>query len=180
MRKTLYALSLLLVASAAHSADFSIGLSNTAIAVDYTSAPIGKGLEFTLGGLHHVDNGNVGTFGMQVSQQVNQTFKVTLGGKAVGVFNDTKNVSALALGGEVDMAMPAIPKIHLAGHAWLAPGVTSSSGAKNFQDLRVSVGYHVLNNAEIYVAYRHIQIDYDKYGERKIEDGPLFGLKMYF
>lgn len=180
MRKTLYALSLLLVASTSHAADFGIGLSNTAVAADYTSAPAGQGLEFTVSGLRNTERGSLISAGMQVSQQVNPTFKVSVGGKLVGVFNSTRDASALALGGRVDMTMPNNPNIHVGVHGWFAPTVTSFNDSKNFRDLGASVGYRVMDNAEIFAAYRFVRINYDHLDARTIEDGPLFGLKMSF
>jgi hypothetical protein len=180
MRKALYALSLLTAASAAHAADFTLALSNKTVAAEFTSQPIGQGLEFTLGGLHHTDNGNVGTAGMQVSQQVNNDLKVSLGGKLFFVQNDTKDASALALGGQVDMALPNVPQVHLGLHGWFAPKVTSFNGSKNVQDWGASISYRVLSNAEVFAAYRHVRIDYESEGGLKIQNGPLLGMKLFF
>lgn len=181
MRKVASVLGFVVFASATtQAADFSIGLSNETAAVDFTSAAIGNGLEFTVGGLHHVDNGNMASAGLQVSQQVNKSFKASVGGKVVGVFNDYKNSTALALGGAVDVEVPNIPKLHIGAQAWLAPAVTSSHDTRNYQDLSVSVGYRLLNNAEVYAAYRNVSIDYDKKANLDIYDGPVFGLKMFF
>jgi hypothetical protein len=180
MRKSLFALSLFLVTSAVHAADFKLGLSNTTVAADFTSQAIGQGLEFTLGGLHNSGNGSLGTMGMQVSQQVNEGFKVSVGGKLLGVTNDFKDASALALGGEIDLAVPSLRALHFGVHGWFAPTVTSSSGTKTMQDIGASMAYRVLINAEVFAAYRRVQVDYESIGSQTLQSGPLFGMKLLF
>jgi hypothetical protein len=180
MRKSLLALSLLLITSVAHAADFKLGLSNTTVAADFTSQAIGQGLEFTLGGLRNTDNGSLASAGMQVSQQVNEAFKVSVGGKLFAVMNDVKDISALALGGEIDFAVPRLPVLHFGVHGWFAPTVTSSSGTKTMQDVGASIAYRVLNNAEVFAAYRRVQIDYESLGSQTLQSGALIGMKLLF
>lgn len=180
MRKALFALSLLTAASFAHAADFKLALSNKTVAADFTSQPIGQGLELTLGGLHHTDNGNVGTAGMQVTQQVNNDLNVSLGGKLYFVQNDTRDASALALGGQVDMALPNVSQIHVGLHGWFAPKVTSFNGTNNVQDFGAFISYRVLSNAEVFAAYRHLRIDYERESDLKIQNGALLGMKLFF
>lgn len=180
MRKALYALSLLAAAPFAHAADISLGVSNKALAADFTSQPIGHGLEFTVGGLHHSENGNVGTTGLQVSQQINSSFTASLGGKAYFIQNDTRNASAIALGGLVDMAVPTLPQIHFGAHGWYAPSVTSFNNTNSVQDLGAFVSYRVLSNGEVFAAYRHVRVDYEREGGLTIQNGVLFGMKLVF
>jgi hypothetical protein len=180
MRKALYALGLLAATSVVHAADFKLALSNKTVAADFTSQPIGQGLEFTLGGLHHTDHGNLFTTGLQVSQQVNPSLSASVGGKLFFVQNDTRNASALALGGQVDMALPNLSQIRLGAHGWYAPRVTSFNGTRNVQDFGAFVSYRVLSNAEVFAAYRHVRIDYEREGGLTIQNGPLFGMKLFF
>ena len=180
MRTALSALGLLLAAPLTHAADASLALSNKTVAVDYTSQPIGQGLEMTAGFLHHSDNGNLGSFGLQASQQVNPGLAASVGGKLVFIQNDVKNAWALALGGQVDWAVPSVPQLHVGAHAWYAPGVTSFNGADNLHDIGASVSYRVLNNAEVFAAYRRVRVDYDQKGGKTVQSGPLFGMKLFF
>lgn len=180
MRKALYALSLLTAATATNAADISLALSNKTIAADFTSQQIGQGLEFTLGGLHHTDNGNVFTSGMQVSQQVNDSLSVSLGGKFFFLQNDVKNVSALALGGQVDWALPGLPQLHVGMHGWYAPKVTSFNSTKNVQDYGAFISYRVLSNAEVFASYRRVRINYETERDFTMQSGALVGMKLFF
>jgi hypothetical protein len=181
MWKKLCIVSLLFLASTSQASDLSIGLSNKALSVDYTSSTANKeGLEFTAGVLHNVDNGNVFNVGAQVSSQINPSTKAALGGKVIAVFNDVKDATGLALGGQFQMALLNSPKIQFGAHAWYAPDVTTTSGAKNFKDYGASLGYQVMSNGEVFVAYRYVRMDYNTRGNLKIEEGPLVGLKMSF
>ena len=180
MRKALSALGLMLAVPFAHAADASLGLSNKTIDIEATSQPIGQGLELTGGWLHHSDNGNVGTFGLQVSQQVQEGLDASLGGKLFFVENDIRNAWALALGGRVDWALPALSQVHFGLHAWYSPSVTTYHGAKNLYDIGTSVSYRVLSNAEVFAAWKRVRIDYDAQGGKTIQSGPLFGVKLVF
>ncbi|MBC7992722.1 MAG: hypothetical protein H7Z15_05700 [Rhizobacter sp.] len=180
MRNTLFGLSLLIAASAAQAADFKLALSNKVIAADFTSPQIGQGLEFTLGGLHHTDNGNVFTSGIQVSQQVNSGLSAGLGGKMFFVQNDVKNASALALGGQFDWALPGLPQVHVGAHGWFAPQVTSFNDSKNLQDIGAFVSYRVLSNAEVFASYRRVRIDFENRDGVTVQSGALFGMKLFF
>jgi hypothetical protein len=180
MRKALYALSLLAAAPFAQAADVSLALSNKTVAADFTSVSIGQGLEFTLGGLHHTDHGNVFTSGMQVSQQINRGLTAGLGGKAYFIQNDTRNAAAIALGGQADMAVPTLPQIHFGGHGWFAPKVTSFNGTNNVQDVGAFISYRLLSNAEVFAAYRNLRIHYESEGTLTIQNGVLLGMKLFF
>jgi hypothetical protein len=180
MRKLLCVLSLLTAASATQAADVKLALSNKVIAADYTSPQIGQGLEFTLGGLHHTDNGNLFTSGIQVSQQVNNSLTVGLGGKLFFVQNDVKNASALALGGQFDVALPNLPQVHVGAHGWFAPRVTSFNDSKNLQDVGAFISYRVLSNAEVFASYRRVRIDYENRDSATLQNGALFGMKLFF
>jgi YfaZ precursor len=180
MRIALFALALTVAAPFAQAADISLGLSNKTIDLNATSQPIGQGLEMIGGYLHRSKSGNVASFGLQVSQQVQQGLDASLGGKFVFVESDIRNVWALALGGTVDFALPPLPQLHLGLHAWYAPNVTTFNKANNLYDVGTSVSYRVLANAEVFAAWRRIRVDYENVGSRSVQSGPLFGMKLIF
>jgi hypothetical protein len=180
MRKALCTLGLLLAAPLTHAADISLALNNKTLAGDFTSQPIGQGLGVTAGWLHHADNGDVGTLGLQVSQQVGDGIEGRLGGKLYFVQNDTRNASALALGGQLDFVVPSIPKLRVGLHLWYAPQVTSFNGADNLDDIGVSVSYRAMSNAEVFAAYRRVHVDYDREGGKTVQSGPLVGMRLFF
>jgi hypothetical protein len=180
MRQALTALALLLAAPLSHAADVSLGLSNQTVAGDYTSQPIGQGLHLTLGGLHQSDNGSLATVGLQVSQPINPGLEVSLGGKLLFVQHDIRSAAALALGGQVDMAMAGLSQLHFGLHGWYAPGVTSFNDTNHVYDMGVSVAYRVLSNAEVFASYRRVRIHFEREGGQTIQSGPLFGVKLFF
>ena len=58
--------------------------------------------------------------------------------------------------------------------------MTSSSGTKTMQDIGASMAYRVLINAEVFAAYRRVQVDYESMGSQTLQSGPLFGMKLLF
>lgn len=184
MRKFLFTLSLLVLTATAHASDFGIALSDKAIALDYTGRAQDKSLEFTMGWLHHMDNGDVATAGIQVSQKLDKNARVNIGMKGVGIFNDFRNASALALGGGLNLNIPAAPKLYVGVSGWFAPNVTSFNGASSYQDFGGELGYQIINNAAVFVGYRFSKIKYDKDKYNNVgvtmQDGPLVGLRLTF
>lgn len=180
MRKALSALALILAAPLAHAADVSLGLSNKTISVDLTSPPVGSGLVMTAGYLHHADNGNVGSVGLQVSQKIQPGLEAGLGGKLIFVENDIRNAWALALGGQIDWAFPTVPALHLGAHGWYSPNVTTYHDTKNIYDIGTSVSYRLLTNGEVFLAWRRIHVDYEVQRDKAIQSGPLIGMKLIF
>ena len=75
---------------------------------------------------------------------------------------------------------PAVPKLSVGLHLWYAPQITSFNGADNFDDIGVSVAYRAMSNAEVFAAYRRVQVDYDREGGRTLHSGPLLGLRLFF
>lgn len=180
MRKALSTLCLLVAASASQAADFSIGLSNSTIALDYTSPRMGQGLEVPLGWLRCAGNGNLLSLGMQVSQQINPAFKAAVGAKLFGIFSETKDSPALALGGQVELAIPNVPNLYTVMHLWYAPTATIADGAKHFMDVGVSLRYRVMANAEMFIGYRSAQMKLEKASAVVVQNGAVFGLRMLF
>ncbi len=181
MRKYFIALALLTTGAAAQAADLGIALSDNTVVLDYTGRARDKSLDFTLDWLHHTDNGDVVSGGVQVSQNLDKNLNVAVGLKAVGVFNDYDNASALALGGRIDLAVPAAPRLHFIMNGWIAPGVVSFSGARSYQDFGAALSYQVIDNASVFVGYRYAKVKYDdlKTGI-EMQDGALIGLRMNF
>lgn len=181
MRKSLIALALVGASAFTQAADLGIGLSDDSIVLDYTGRARDKSLEFTLDWLHHTDNGDVVSGGIQVSQNIDKNLYVAVGAKAVGIFNDYDNASAVALGGTVDLAVPPVPKLHLVLNGWIAPSVVSFSGARSYQDFSAEVNYRIIDNASIFAGYRHAKVKYDDLRSGiEMHDGPLIGLRMHF
>lgn len=180
MRTSLYALSLLLVATASQASDLAIGLSNKSVSLDFAGAIPSSALQFTMSGLHHVDEGNIAAAGVQVSQKIDRNVDAAVGAKGVAIFNDTKNASALALGGSVDVAVPMVQKLYIGAHAWVAPNVVSYGGATNYRDLGATASLRLMTNASVFLGYRYVRVSYENYSDRVIQDGVVGGIKLFF
>ncbi len=181
MRKYFIALAFLTLGATAQAADLGIALSDDTIVVDYNGRARDKSLEFTLEWLHHTDNGDLASGGIQVSQKLDKNLAVAVGARAVGIFNDYDDASALALGGEVDLAVPAAPRLHFIANAWVAPAVVSFSGARSYRDFSATLGYQIIDNASIFVGYRYAKVKYDNLRSGiEMQDGALVGLRMNF
>lgn len=180
MRKIVCILGLFLAATAAQASDLSIGLSDKMVSLDFTGATKNSALQMNMGGLHHEDNGQIATLGVQVSQKVNRDVEASIGFKGVGIFNDYKNASAIALGGTVDFALPMVQKLYLGAHGWYAPSVVTYNHAENFRDFGANLNLRLLDNAAVFVGYRYVRVNYEKNVDLRIFEGAQAGIKLIF
>jgi hypothetical protein len=180
MQKTISLLGLCLAATAVQAADLSIALSDKMVSLDYVGPTQNGSLQMNMGGLHHSDNGDMASLGVQVSQSVNPQVQASVGFKGVGLFNDRKNSAVIALGGSVNAALPMVPKLYLGAHAWFAPSVVSFNQVKNFRDVGAQLSYRLLDNAALFVGYRHVQVNYDNSVNLKLFKGAQAGLQLTF
>ncbi len=180
MQKTISLLGLCLAVTTVQASDLSIALSDKTVSLDYVGATQNGTLQMNMGGLHHSDNGDMASLGVQVSQSVNPQVQASVGFKGVGLFNDHKNSAVIALGGSVNAALPMVPKLYLGAHAWYAPSVVSFNQVKNFRDVGAQLSYRLLDNAALFVGYRYVQVNYDKQVNMKLFKGTQAGIQLTF
>lgn len=174
----LAAIGLALSASAlADQVDF--GLNNDAFSLRYSSARVSGTASIDGDWYHHIKLGNVASAGFKIDQYRGFD-RYSLGGKFVVVSNDWDDASALAIGGSLSVALPGEPRVRFGGHAWFAPAVTSFGGADGLVDLEARVGYRVLDRGEVYLAYRYIDVGYEKHSDLRVEDGLMVGMQLTF
>lgn len=174
----LAAIGLAVSASAcADQVDFA--LNNDAFSAAYSSSRTGGTSSIDGGWYHHTKRGNVFDLGLKIDQyRGNDSY--SLGGKAVMITNDLDDAAALALGGAFSLALPGEPRVRFGGHAWFAPAVTSFNGADGFSDIELRAGYRVLDRGEVFLAYRYINVNYERHHDLKVQDGVMIGMQLSF
>ena len=143
--------------------------------------PIRSRRQFSAGILHHQDDGNLVTFGLNAVdvRHKGSPFKIGVGGKLYAYFHDKSDSGALAVGGFVRYTPPALAGLGFAGHVYYAPGVLSFHTTDNLVDLGLRVEYRLLPTALVYLGYRFVEASDDDVDLEITKAGHL-GLRINF
>jgi len=159
-----------------------LSLNNDFAGLEYDATKVGSGLHIVTGVLHHEEDGDVASLGLNVvdvrSQQSHAY--IGIGGKIYGYMTDEEDSGALAVGGFVRYMPPVLNGLGFAGHVYYAPKVTSFNETENFADLAARVEYKLLPTAKIYLGYRFIQANEPNDVEIEIIKAGHFGLRVDF
>jgi len=174
---------------AAEALDFSI--SDHAAKLLFSSSIPGNDLSWSIEGLHFEDNGssaNIIGAGAYVAGRSNaSTARQTagLGGKAIIVSAEGADTgSGFALGGYIRHTLRQANLISLRGEAFVAPNIIAFQGMSSYLEFSGRVEYQLLDQANIYLGYRHVRanLEFDNgfEGKYEFEDGVMAGVNILF
>lgn len=152
-------LCVLLSSSVFAGGSLDLSVNDDTASLEYDATRMGTPLHISTGVLHHESDGNLVTFGLNAVDVRNQgsPFKIGIGGKLYGYFNDVNDGGALGVGGFVRYMPAELAGLGLAGHAYYAPGVLSFGDTDNMVDLGLRIEYKLLPTALVYLGYRFVE-----------------------
>lgn len=176
------ALAMTVTASASASElDFNIG--DESVNAQVSVAPTGQQLDFGFGYIYqkggtHVANLDVHARGRTVLGNLPTTVGIGLQGSAYD--EGPVDGGALALGGYAQVQIPSVPGLSVRAGLHFAPSITSFGDSDNFFRWEASVGYRLIQHADVYLGYRQVKTN--------LEDGPnitltediLVGFRLLF
>jgi len=165
-----------------------INLSGDAAEISYIRPLNNDGLEAGGGLLHHDDDGDIFTADFHLVDRPEpgrNALVLGIGGKLPVVMDDLRDAdgAALAIGGKLRWTLPEYNRIGVAGSAYYAPSATSVSDVDGYQEYRIQGEFRLLEEADVYVGYRGIELSYDgdEFGaDRDFEDGVYAGFNIDF
>lgn len=174
--------SLAMTSSVWAGGSLDLSINNDFAGLEYDATKVGSGLHVVTGVLHHEEDGDLASIGLNVvdvrSQQSN--VYIGVGGKIYGYLTDEEDSGALAIGGFARYMPPALMGLGFAGHVYYAPKVTSFNETENFADLGARLEYKLLPTAKVYLGYRYIQANEPNDVEIEILKSGHFGLRVDF
>lgn len=188
LSRHLVALSLIAASNTALADTFDINLRDTAAQFQYSAAmgtsTLGKS-SMHIGYLYtsHSNSNSYADFGMLVKDEVSPNtpgLSVGVGVKGVLAKASTKSATAVALGGLVHYAPPAIPKVGLVASAYWSPNILTFGDADRTVETGMRVEYEVIPQATAYVGYRKINLGLKSTGDAKLEEGMHIGVRLSF
>lgn len=104
------------------------------------------------------------------------SFRTHLGGKVFWLEGEKNNdARGIAIGGAVDAYLA--PKVFLVLSAHYAPDILTGGDFDNFIDYGLRLSYQVLDNASVFIGYRYIEAEKDKF-EYEAFDGGFAGFRF--
>ena len=93
---------------------------------------------------------------------------------------DGADAGAIAVGGKIHYAPPALRGVGFGANAYYAPKVTSFSDAEGFTEYNLLVDYQLMPQALLYLGYREIRTDIENAGWVDVDDGGYLGVQFRF
>lgn len=166
--------------SALAGGSVDLSLNNDSVRFEYDATKIGSGLHISAGVLHHVDDGDVLSVGLNAVDVNNQKRSIFfgVGAKLFAYFTDVENSGALGVGGFFRYEDPALKGFGFGGQLYYAPRVTAISDTKSFIETDVRIQYRIVPTARLYMGYRFVEAEAD--AKATIEDNIVFGFRADF
>ncbi len=158
-----------------------LSVNNDTASLEYDATRMGTPLHISSGILHHEEDGNMLTVGVNAVDVRNpgSPFKIGVGGKLYSYFNDYSDSGALGIGGFVRFAPTELAGLGIAGHAYYAPSVLSFHTTENLVDLGLRIEYRLLPTALVYLGYRFVEAT-DNDVDLEITKAGHLGLRINF
>jgi len=180
--------SLLYSASALAAGSIDVDLSNDAVNLAVLTSVTDTKLLAGGSFLHHEDNGEMISGSVLVAGKSKASLgqqTTGLGAKAVvfrvdGPGDDPKG-GALALGGFIHHTFENADLLSVRGDFYYGPSVVNFGDSDRYLEYSVRVEYALLENANVYLGYRKIDLELDNnLGSGDLEKGAHLGINLQF
>ncbi len=182
----LFALVLTLSTTLGLADSLDINVNDDAARLTFTRPFKQDTLQWDAGWMHHQDRGDVGHLGLHLKGKatvVKPEINAGLGGKFFWHDPDRSTDDdgySLALGGFFSYTFPQYNRFGVGGHLYFAPDVLSFSDAEQYREIEVRGTYNVIQDADIYIAYRNIYAEYDDGSDVTLDTGFNIGIRIRF
>lgn len=192
LKKMTAVLALSLLASQVHARGVDLRLADKTAEILYLteSSTFGYGgADIGFGWLFNENDDYMFSASMMVSGHGagnNRALKFGVGGKLVFAMLDDRPGNAdeefggLAIGGQVRYVIPSSTPVAFLVEGFVAPEITSFSGAQQYTEFRVAVELEVTPSARAYIGYRNAQFELDGGTDIELDDDPHVGIRIEF
>ncbi|PCI41430.1 MAG: hypothetical protein COB51_14025 [Moraxellaceae bacterium] len=164
----------------AASESLSFNLRNDAARLEFM-APLGSGdLAYTASLLHHEDDGDYATLGLELVQKMDKHSYVGLGLALMAFDVEEGDGAGLGVGGFVRYAFPTMPALAFGGQLYYSPDVIAFDDVDRIWEAALRLELRVMDQADVYVGYRRVNVDFEPQGEANIDEGGHLGFRFYF
>lgn len=133
--------------------------------------------------LYHEDDGHVGGVSLHVAGQSKATVfnqEMGIGGKAITYDAGGPDGGALAVGGYILHNLASANLLSVRGDLYYAPSVVTFGDGNRYVEYSMRLQYQIVDQANVYLGYRNIEVDFDQFGSIDIDQSAHVGLMMHF
>lgn len=136
--------------------------------------------------LHHEDNGDAVSLGGHLIGSATSGAGPVMAGIGLRLTwigydkGSEEDGTTVGIGGFARYTLPDYDRVSLRGHAYYAPGVLSFKDAESFYDIEASVGYAVIRDADFYIGWRRMRVDWENDGDSTVDSGFHIGVRGRF
>lgn len=174
---------LLLSSSVFAGGSLDLSINNETAGLEYDATRMGSPLHVSAGFLHHEDDADLLSLGLNaVDVRSKQSpVKIGIGGKLLTYFVGDEEGAALAIGGFARYMPAELNGLGFSGHAYYSPSVLSFDSTENIIDLGARIEYKLLPTAMVYLGYRFVEASEEELVQNlEIVKAGHFGLRINF
>lgn len=190
--RNIVALSLLTASTAIQADTIDFNLRDNSVQLQYI-APMGRdslgtselhaGFLYNNNNINNNNKSRIFNIGLLVKGAVGESDSgVTAGVGLKGLIASTNVNSALAiaLGGQVRVAPPAVPRLGIVGQLYFSPSIVTYRDAERYFEVDVRVEYELIPQAAAYLGYRTVKVTLKTKNEIELDSGVFAGVRMSF
>lgn len=180
---TLLATSVLSAQAVASSIDANISDDSIAADVEFSlnqenSLLLGAGFLYSE---EHSRSSTIGNVSFQAAETKKNTYHASIGAKLYAYSDPGSHTgTALAFGGSFYHVIPNLERVSAGGSFFAAPSVTSFGKTKRLYETNVRLAYRVIQNADVYLGYRHLKLKNNRGFNAALEKGFHLGVHASF
>ncbi|PCJ13371.1 MAG: hypothetical protein COB04_16525 [Gammaproteobacteria bacterium] len=159
---------------------WSFNLRDEAARVEFM-APLGRdNLSYSASLLHHEDDGDFATLGINLVQKTNSHSYLGLGMSLMAFDLDAGNGAGLAVGGFGRYAFPTLPALALGGQLYYSPDVIAFDDVDGIWEAAFRLELRVMEAADVYLGYRRVNVNLENNASVDVDEGAHVGFRFYF
>jgi hypothetical protein len=160
-----------------------LSINNKSAGLEYDATQMGSELHVLMGALHHEDDKDLLSLGLNVVDVRSKAspVKIGIGGKLLAYSAGNEEGAALAIGGFVRYSPAELNGFGLSGHVYYSPSVLSFDNTENITDLGVKLEYKLLPTAAVYLGFRFVEASEENVlKDIEIAKDGHIGLRIHF
>lgn len=167
-------------AGTAWAESLSFDLRDEAARLELMAPLSGEDLAYTASLLHHEEDGDFVTLGLHLVQKTRKDSYVGLGLGLMAFDFEEGDGAGLGVGGFARYAFPTMPALALGGQLYYSPDVIAFDDVDRIWEATLRLELRVMDQADLYVGYRRVNVKLDPNVDVDIDDGSHFGFRFYF
>lgn len=165
--------------------EFDMRISDDAIHANYSISNAASNGQFGLGYFYKNEDQAINILNLDLHTKgqtaiANLPTTVGIGFQANLFKEDELKGSAIGIGGSVRVNLPETPGLSIETALHYAPEVLAFGDSDEFRRFRLQLNYRIIENADLSVGYRYLNVGIEDADNHTFESGAFLGVKLSF